>query len=145
MIEVFIEAAAGSPDKHIFNETNFVHLGVRTALLPYPYPYGFVPGTAGEDDEALDSYIITSTPLAVGSRVTCEAVAVLEFYEDDQLDHKLISVLPGESTLVDSALRDRLAEFIVGIFRKFPEIEVSVGELQPRQAALDLLCRSFIP
>ena len=142
MIEVFIEAEAGSPDKHIFNETTFDHLGIRTALLPYQYPYGFIPGTTGGDGEALDSYIITGKPLAVGSRVTCEVVAVLEFYEGGELDHKLISVLPGESPSVDSSVRDCLAEFILGIFKKFPDIEVAVGELKPRQAALDLLRRS---
>lgn len=32
-------------------------------LRPYPYPYGFIIGTKGDDEEAVDAFIITDKRL----------------------------------------------------------------------------------
>ncbi|MFP4564720.1 MAG: inorganic diphosphatase, partial [Spirochaetia bacterium] len=93
MIQVFIEAEAGSPDKNVYDEHTFEHLGVKRACREFPYPYGFIPGTVTDDGEAVDCYIITRTPLTAGTLVDCEPAGLLELFEGDETDHKAIAVL----------------------------------------------------
>ena len=139
MIQVFIEAVAGSPDKNVFDEHTFEHLGVKRACRAFPYPYGFIPGTVTDDGEAVDCYIITRIPLTAGTLVDCEPVGLLELFEGDELDHKVIAALPGETVDTDEMLRIELAEFIYEIFTRFPEITVRVGRILSKQAAEDHL------
>ncbi|MFW5714839.1 MAG: hypothetical protein ACOCXF_00520 [bacterium] len=41
-MKVFVEAQAGSPDKHDYNEQTLEFKGIRSAVAPYPYPYVFI-------------------------------------------------------------------------------------------------------
>jgi inorganic pyrophosphatase len=67
MVTVFVEAEAGSRDKGLYDEATLVRKGTRRALVPYPYPYGFVLGTPGGDDgECLDCFVITHRRLFAG-------------------------------------------------------------------------------
>ena len=135
MIQVFIEAEAGSRDKNVYDEHTFEHLETKQTCREYPYPYGFIPGTITDDDEAVDCYIITPTPLTAGTLVDCEPVGLLELFEGDELDHKVIAALPGETVEAGDMLRLELSEFIYEIFTRFPEIHVRVGEILPKEAA----------
>lgn len=138
MINVFIEAEKGSPEKGVYDEKTFEYKGTKRALRSFPYPYGFIPGTLTDDGEALDSYIITEQHLSAASLVECEPVGVLEFFEGDESDQKIISVLPGEKRgeVLTEELHKELAEFIYAIFKKFPEITIEVGEFLSREAAI---------
>ncbi|TFG79805.1 MAG: hypothetical protein E4H20_11625 [Spirochaetales bacterium] len=144
-MEVFIEAIRGSRDKGVFNEETGERIATRTALLPYPYPYGFITGTPGGDDgDCLDCYVITMRSLAVGGRYTCEPVGLLEMFEDGEEDHKILARLADEpeapgSTGNRQALRDGLAAFITGIFTAYPEAAVSVGALRSAGEAEQLV------
>jgi inorganic pyrophosphatase len=139
MITVFIEVAAGSNEKHAYDEQTLEERGSSHTLRPYPYPYGFVPGTVTDDGEALDCYLLTRRHLAPGTQVECEPAGLLEFFEEDEEDHKLLALLPGEQVEIDAALRDELAEFIYAIFRKYPGMRVRVGEIRGQAEALALL------
>jgi inorganic pyrophosphatase len=139
MIQVFIEAEAGSPDKNIYNEHTYEHLGVKRACRAFPYPYGFIPGTVTDDDEAVDCYIITEKPLKAGRLIDCVPVGLLEFFEGDELDHKVIAALAGENVETGDMLRLELSEFIYEIFTRYPEITVRVGEILSKQAAEELI------
>ncbi len=139
VISVFIEAQAGSRDKGVYDEASFQRTGTRTALLPYPYPYGFIPGTAGGDEgECLDCYIISSRALQAGKAYAAEPFALLEMLEDGGVDHKLLARLPDESEPPPAALpalRDELEAFILGIFKAYPEVQVRIGALLPKAEA----------
>ncbi len=139
MIQVFIEAEAGSRDKNVYDEHTFEHLETKQTCREYPYPYGFIPGSLTDDDEAVDCYIITKRPLEAGTLVDCEPAGLLEFFEGDELDHKMIASLPGEPVDIGDMLRIELSEFIYEIWTRFPEIRVRVGEILPKQAADDYL------
>lgn len=154
MIKVFIEVDAGSNEKHSYDEKSLQHLHRSYTLEPYPYPYGFIRGTLTDDGEALDAYIITSRHYSPGTEVECEAVGLLELFEDSELDHKVIALLPDDSgnTVnpgdtpqneapadkfpLNEALREELEDFILAIFKKFPKINVRIGRLLPRNSAL---------
>ena len=135
MIKVMVEAVAGSREKRKFNEETLEYRGCSETLRPYPYPYGFITGTRTPEGDCVDCYIVTDKPLAPGGIVECEPAGLLEFFEGDELDHKILATLPGESVDITEVLRDQLAEFIYAIFQMFPEVSVRVGELRPGREA----------
>ena len=135
MIEVFLEAAAGSRVKGRYDELSLARVGERRLLLPYPCAYGFVLGTSGPDGEALDCFVLGAEGSAEGGRVACEPWALLEFLEDGEEDHKLVALAPGAAPPPPGPLREELAAFMTGVFAAWPEVEVRVGRLLPREAA----------
>jgi inorganic pyrophosphatase len=139
MIDVFIEVSKGSDRKSKYDENTFEFIKSVEMLRPYPYPYGFILGTKGDDEEAVDAFIITDKRLEPGIKVQCEPVGLLEMFEGDEHDHKVLAVLPGENVSFDNGVHEKLKDFIYTIFTRFPEIEVRVGEILPKEAALDHL------
>jgi inorganic pyrophosphatase len=144
MIEVFIEVEAGSRERRRYDEKTLEYLGSRQAPRPYPYAYGFVIGTQGEDGEALDCYLITQRALKAGDRLACEPAGLLEVDEDGERDDKLLATLPGEPPFAAEPVLATLREFIAAIFAKWPEMQVRVGAILPRQAALDYLDQNWL-
>lgn len=136
MIEVLIEATAGSREKRSYDERTLEFRGSGETLLPYPYPYGFILNTRTDEGDGVDCYILTRRPLEGGGTIACEPAGLLEFFEEDELDHKVLAVLPGERASLDEELRTELESFIYGIFKQFPEMQVRVGALLPRDQAV---------
>lgn len=135
-MEVFIEAEAGSRQKGMYDEETLERHGIRRALYPYPYPYGFVLGTRTRDGDRVDCYVITKSKLAEGTTARCDPIGLLEFTEDGEVDHKVLASPCGETPQVDERLRRELEHFITGIFSAYPEMEVQVGRLLPKEAAI---------
>lgn len=135
MIEVLIEATAGSREKRSYDEQTLEYKGSGETLLPYPYPYGFILNTRTDEGDGVDCYILTRSSLDGGSRVSCEPIGLLEFFEEDEKDHKVLALLPGETASLDERLRSELEGFIYGIFKRFPEMRVRVGALRPKEEA----------
>jgi inorganic pyrophosphatase len=139
MIEVFVEVEAGSRDKRLYDEGTLQYKETRRVLQPYPFPYGFVLGTRCEDGECVDCYILTSDRLQAGTVVDCRPVGLLEQTEGQEIDHKILATLPGQSADVDRELHERLRSFIQGVFRAFPDTKVQVGRILSRDRALEYL------
>ena len=151
-MKVFVEAQAGSPDKYDYNEQTLEFKGIRTAVAPYPYPYGFICGTLTPEGDGIDCYLITQSSLEPGNTVECEPIGMLEFFEGDELDHKIIAVLGSEAAQPAvtelsqnpakwTALHNELQDFIYTIFTSYPEMQVRVGKLLPKKAALEFITR----
>jgi inorganic pyrophosphatase len=136
MIEVCIEVAAGSREKHRFDEETLEPQGMRRVSRPYPYPYGFILGTKAADGDNVDCYLITHERVQPGTIVECQPIGLLEQDEDGEVDHKVLAVLPGQEVEVGQALLQELRCFIDAVFAQFPDVEVRVGHLLPREAAL---------
>lgn len=129
MIKVLIEVEAGSCRKNRYDEQTFAHKGEVKTCLPYPYPYGFILNTRATDGDALDCYVLTREHLKPGTIVACEPLGILEVMEGSEPDPKILAALPGESPVLDDALRHELANFITGIFRSYPHVIVKIGNL----------------
>jgi inorganic pyrophosphatase len=136
MIKVCIEVAAGSCDKHLYDERTLEYKGTRRVSRPYPYPYGFIVGTSAADGDGVDCYVITHHKLQAGAIVACEPVGLLEQDEDGEVDHKVLAALPGQNVTLDQALLQELRDFIYAAFAQFPDVRVSVGRILPRGVAL---------
>lgn len=137
MIKVCIQVAAGSCERRIYNEKTLEYLETRPGSLPYPYAYGFILDTNAEDGGNLDCYLITREKLKAGAIVACEPFGLLEQYEGEEVDYKILATLPGEEVQASEELHRELYEFIQAIFSNFPDGVVRVGPILPLQAALD--------
>lgn len=139
MIRVFIQHEAGSRKRHLYDEKTLEYLGTRLALLPIPYPYGFILDTSSADGDCVDCYVITGDRLISGTIVDCEPIGLLEHNEGEEPDHKVLAALPGQEVKPDQALLDKLRAYIEGVFAQYPEITVHVGRILPKQKALRYL------
>lgn len=139
MIRVFIQNEAGSRTKNRHNEKTFEHLGSFTLSKPYPYPYGFVLQTTTDDGDNVDCYVITESKLKSGAVIECEPIGLLEQFENGEADHKVLAVLPDEKTVWDDGVRDVHRSFIEDITAKFPAGSFIVGQLLPKESALDFI------
>ena len=139
MIEVFVEVEAGSRDKRLYDEQTLLYRKTRRVRLPYPFAYGFVLGTRCDDGGCVDCYILTSDRLEAGTVVSCRPVGLLEQWEEEETDHKVLATLPGQSADLDRELHEKLSGFIRGVFRAFPGTSVHVGRILPEETAMEYL------
>ena len=77
--EIVIETVAGSAVKYKYDP----HLGLFRIkkVLPlgmvFPYHFGFIPGTVGEDGDPLDAMVISEHESFTGARVNCRLIGAL--------------------------------------------------------------------
>jgi inorganic pyrophosphatase len=79
-VNVVIDTPRGSRCKYKYEErSGLFHL---SKLLPlgnsFPYDFGFVPSTRGDDGDALDVLVIVDEPVALGCVVPVRLIGVLE-------------------------------------------------------------------
>ena len=129
MIDVLIECESGSNLKGVYDETTRTRVSELTVGASYPFPYGFVLDTRGDDGDAVDCFLLTDVPIESGSVVEAHPVGLLEQIEDGEVDHKVLAALPESEPILDAALHDRLRSFITAIFRDFPRVHVEVGAI----------------
>jgi inorganic pyrophosphatase len=144
MIQVLIQVAASSCDKKFYNERTLEYLETRHGSRPYPYPYGFIIGTSAEDGDCVDCYLITRDKVTSGIIMACEPVGLLLQDEGGEIDHKVLAAVPGQEVVLGPELLQEFQEFIYAIFAKYPDMEVRVGPILSREAALDYLQKSGI-
>ncbi len=87
-MRVFIEAAAGAMERGCYDEATFARKGLRKVLLPYPWPYGFVPGVPGD-----------AVPDLAAVRTRLEAFIIGIFAAWPDMRVRLGAILPREATL----------------------------------------------
>jgi len=136
---VFIENEAGSDLKHHHDEETLAFLRTEQVRAPYPFPYGFIPGTLAPDGDCVDCFVVTGLPLSTGELVDCEPVGLMEQTEAGFVDHNVVAVPVGEAWPGMQALRPALTRFAKEVFAGMPGREVVVGRFLPRQAALAYL------
>jgi inorganic pyrophosphatase len=135
MEKALIEVAAGSENRNHYNEKTLEFIEERKGSHPYPYPYGFILNTYGNDGEGIDCYILTDTAIQAGETVECVPIGMLEQFENDELDHKVLAVLPDESVALTAQIHERIRDFIYTIFSEYPEVQIRVGEILSKQKA----------
>jgi inorganic pyrophosphatase len=79
-VRVVVEANAGSrnklkyePKSGIFELHHVLPLGTS-----FPYDFGFLPSTQGEDGDPLDAIVFADEPVPPGTVVACRLVGVVE-------------------------------------------------------------------
>jgi inorganic pyrophosphatase len=93
-INVIVEINKGSKNKYeIDKETGLIALDrVAHTAQDFPFDYGFVPQTLGEDNDPLDVVLLTTYPLFPGVLLKARPVAVMKMIDSGEGDDKIIAV-----------------------------------------------------
>ncbi|MFT8394815.1 MAG: inorganic diphosphatase [Propionibacterium sp.] len=58
----------------------------------YPYDYGFIEGTLGEDGDPLDAMVIVAEPTFPGCLIQCRAIAMFQMQDEMGGDDKVLCI-----------------------------------------------------
>jgi inorganic pyrophosphatase len=85
-VHVVVETPRGSaaklefdPDLKVFTLSKALILG-----LTYPYDWGFIPSTKGEDGDPLDVLVLHDAATAPGLVLRCKIIGVLEVLQNEK-------------------------------------------------------------
>ncbi len=93
-VRAFIEIPRGSNIKYELDEKTGVIKVDRILFtsMVYPYNYGFVPGTLGEDGDPIDIMVISSAAFNSGTMVMVRPIGVLLMRDEEGVDTKIMAV-----------------------------------------------------
>ena len=93
-IKVFIEIPEGSHVKYERDEETGMLMCDRILHTPmaFPFNYGFVLGSKGQDGDPTDIVLLTSEKLVPGVGVKAQLIGMLEMTDEEGVDTKLIAV-----------------------------------------------------
>ena len=140
-MKVFIENEAGSRIKHEHNEKTLEFKGATLVSRAFPWPYGFVLHTTGEDGDNVDCFVLTQRPLHTGEIVDCEPIGLIEQIEDGEVDHKIFARLQGEAVVLDSQAQETFKDFALHVFKHIPGKTMKVGRCCDSQTAVEYIHR----
>lgn len=94
LINVLIEIAAGSKNKYEFDKdmNAFALDRVLYSSVQYPYDYGFIPNTLGDDGDPLDGMVIMDEPTFPGCVIAARPIGFLEMIDGGEGDEKILCV-----------------------------------------------------
>ncbi len=141
-MKIFIENEAGSSQKNVFDEKTLEYKKAYTVSAAYPFPYGFVINTTSEDRDNLDCFVLTKNPLKSRDIVDVEPIGMFEQIENNQEDHKVLAVLPGENWIIDEETQNIFRKFITEVFSHRPNHKIALGRFLGKEEALALLEKS---
>ena len=139
IIQIFVEAEMGSFEKRKYNEKTLEYQGIRRTILSYPFPYGFIMKTETEDGDGIDAYVITKDHLQAGQLVECEPIGMLEVFEGDERDNKVLTCLSGQTVEIDDQLLEILQDFIQGLWKDVQEVKIRVERLLSKQETIEYI------
>ena len=92
-IKVFVEIPKFSKQKFEFDEELQKIKLDRTLYSPiyFPFEYGFILETRGEDGDPLDCVLLSSFPTFPGCIIEAEPIGVLEMEDEGGIDNKILA------------------------------------------------------
>ncbi len=127
-LNVIVDTPKGSRNKFKYDEKSglFKLSGVLPAGSSFPYDFGFVPSTRGEDGDPLDVLVLMDDPAFVGCLVPARLLGVIEAEQTERTgetmrNDRLIAVAAKSIThcnlkslgTLDENLVDQLEHFFV--------------------------------
>ena len=141
-MKVFIEQSGEKNKKNVFDKETGMLLKTVTIDVTYPYPYGYIIGTLAGDSDELDCYVITDKKYAAGSVVECEAIGMVEWFEDGEEDHKILMVPEGERSVITDEVKGRITNFAMHFFDDRPDKRYRLGDFCDKNKADELIAKS---
>ncbi|HLX63436.1 MAG TPA: inorganic diphosphatase [Planctomycetota bacterium] len=85
-LNVVIETPQGSRGKYRYNEKSglFELSKIMPAGMEFPYDFGFIPGTRGEDGDPLDVLVFLDIIVPTGCLLRCRPIGVIEAEQTDK-------------------------------------------------------------
>lgn len=85
-IEVIVETPKGCQFKYKYDPEKdwyAVHKALPVGLM-FPYDFGFIPGTKGEDGDPLDVLILSEFSFLQGSMIECRVIGAMKAGQTDK-------------------------------------------------------------
>lgn len=155
-LDVVIETPKGSRNKFKFDEKdgNFRLSKVLPEGMMFPYDFGFVPGTRGEDGDPLDVLVLMDEPTFPGCVVECVLVGVVEAEQEEEgsatRNDRLIAVANASQTYAGvrelADLNPAVVRQIEGFFVNYQaprDVRVTILDRKGAAAARKIVSRSY--
>jgi inorganic pyrophosphatase len=135
-----IETPKGSPNKYDYEDAYgaFRLAGVMPEGTAFPYDFGFIPSTVGEDGDPLDLLVFLDNPAVVGCVLSVRLIGVIEAKqrsagEDWVRNDRLLAVATHAHTHEHVKTLDDLRPRLVGEIEQFfcHYNKLKGGEFQP--------------
>lgn len=153
-VDVFVEIPKGSTVKYEVDEKTgriradrFLH-----GAMYFPFNYGFIEGTIGEDGDPLDAVVLASKEVIPGCLIDCEVLGLLEMEDEGGVDTKILLVPTVKIDPVFGHMKDiddvpeYTKEKIRNFFEHYKDLEkgkwVKLNEWQGKEAAEALIKKS---
>lgn len=93
-IKVFIEIPSGGKVKYEVDEETGMLMADRILHTPmyYPFNYGYVIDSKGEDGDPTDIVLLASEEVIPGVGIKAKLIGMLEMEDEEGVDNKLIAV-----------------------------------------------------
>ena len=154
-VNVVIEIPEGSLVKYeLDKESGFIMADrfIYTAMA-YPFNYGFIPHTNGEDGDPVDVMVICSQILALGTVIPTRVIGMLEMEDEAGVDTKIIAVPtakvdPFSAHIkdimdIDEATRNKIKHFFDHMKELEPNKWVKTNEFLSKEKAFAAIKKSM--
>lgn len=148
-VEVVVDTPKGSRNKYKFDEGRGVFLLHK--VLPkgaaFPFDFGFIPDTRGDDGDAIDVIVLGEEPTFTGCRIPVRLLGVIEAKQTEKgktiRNDRLVAtaetpkIHPEEWSLDDlpSKLLDQIEHFFIAYNRAEGREFRPIGRRGPKAAA----------
>jgi inorganic pyrophosphatase len=150
--QVIIETPANSRNKYKFNqETGRMKLSkVLPEGMMFPYDFGFIPGTKGEDGDPLDVLVLADEPMFPRCEVECRLVGVIKAKQKEKgtenRNDRIVAVAEGsvlyaafhELSDIEPGVLNQIEQFFTN-YQKVRDIEFKVLKREGSRSALQLV------
>ena len=155
VFKTFIEIPAGSSVKYEVDEETgelTVDRFLHTAFS-YPFNYGYIKDTKGEDGDPVDVIVLSQYPVVPGVVMKCQTVGMLEMSDEEGVDTKILAVptkkidpLFGQwqdTKDVPEAILNKIKHFFENYKTLEPGKWVKVNDFKDKAAAEESIKKSF--
>lgn len=124
-LNVVIETPKGSRNKYTFDEKReiFTLGGVLPLGAHFPFDFGFIPQTLGEDGDPLDVLILMDEPVFPGCLISARLIGVIEANQTEEgktvRNDRLIAIACESPTHNDVQRLDDLNENLIDQIKHF--------------------------
>ena len=116
ILRVVVETPKGSRNKYAFDpeEEVFELKKVLPEGMNFPYDFGFVPSTLGDDGDPLDVLVLMDEPAFPGCVLRCRAIGIMEGEQKDgkkkERNDRIVAVEQSNHSFADIKTLDDLGE-----------------------------------
>lgn len=154
-VNVFIEIPKGSSVKYELDKESgaiFVDRFLYTAMS-FPFNYGFVPGTIGEDGDPLDVIVLSEHATQAGVVIPSIIIGFLEMEDEAGVDTKVVAVPTAkidplfgaylDITNVPDVIKKKVKHFFENYKTLEPGKWVKVKEWKGKKEALEAVKKAI--
>lgn len=125
IVHVVIETPKGSRNKYAFDvkEKIFELKKVLPAGMIFPYDFGFLPRTLGEDGDPLDALVLMDEPAFPGCLLKCRLIGIIEGEQGTKSgmirNDRVVAVEKANHSFADIKVINDLGKTFLGELEEF--------------------------